>query len=347
MTVLVTGGAGYIGGHMVLALLDVGEDVVVLDDLSTGFRWAVPDSARLIVGDFGDMALVKRIIAEHQIDAIAHFAAKIVVPESVSDPLLYYLNNTAKARNLLQCAVDGKIKHFVFSSTAAVYGEPDMDPIPESIPLAPINPYGRSKLMTEWMLQDAAKAHGLKFAILRYFNVAGADPRRRLGQSSPQATHLIKVAVQAALGYRPGLEVFGTDYPTRDGSCVRDFIQVTDLVDAHVGALDYLRKGGESFTCNCGYGRGLSVLEVVDAVKQVAGTDFKVRISGRRPGDPASLVAGTQRIRALLGWEPKYDDLPTIIGQALEWERRLHNKPLTREHSGPDSLEHNAANFSQ
>lgn len=342
MTVLVTGGAGYIGGHMVLALLDIGEKVVVLDDLSTGFRWAVPESAGLIVGDFGDMALVRRIIAEHQIDAIAHFAAKIVVPESVSDPLLYYLNNTAKARNLLQCAVDGKIKHFIFSSTAAVYGEPEIDPIPESLPLSPINPYGRSKLMTEWMLQDVAKAHGLKFAILRYFNVAGADPKRRLGQSSPQATHLIKVAVQAALGYRPGFEVFGTDYPTKDGSCVRDFIQVTDLVDAHVTALDYLRKGGESFICNCGYGRGLSVLEVVTAVKQVAGTDFNVRISARRPGDPASLVASTQLIKALLGWTPKYDDLPTIISQALDWERRLHNKPLAREHSASNPLERHA-----
>lgn len=333
MAVLVTGGAGYIGGHMVLALLDVGEKVIVLDDLSTGFRWAVPESVKLVVGDFGDTALVRRIIAENQIDAIAHFAAKIIVPESVSDPLLYYLNNTAKARNLLECAVAGKIKHFVFSSTAAVYGEPAVDPIPETVPLAPINPYGRSKLMTEWMLQDVAKAHGLKFAILRYFNVAGADPKRRLGQSSPQATHLIKVAVQAALGYRPGLDIFGLDYPTRDGSCVRDFIQVTDLVDAHVTALDYLRKGGESFICNCGYGRGLSVLEVVNAVKQVAGTDFKVRLSARRPGDPASLVANSQRIRELLGWKPKYDDLPTIISQALDWERRLHNRPLANEHT--------------
>ena len=338
MTVLVTGGAGYIGGHMVLALLDAGEKVAVLDDLSTGFRWAVPAAAKLIAGDVGDVALVDDILARHKIDAIAHFAAKIVVPESVSDPLGYYLNNTAKARTLLECAVRGKIKHFIFSSTAAVYGEPPVTPVDETLPLAPINPYGRSKLMVEWMLEDTAQAHGLKFAILRYFNVAGADPKGRLGQSTPNATHLIKVAVQAALGLRPGLEVFGTDYETRDGTCIRDYIQVSDLVAAHLMALDYLRKGGESFICNCGYGRGVSVLEVVDAVKQVSGFDFKARISGRRPGDPASLVAGTKRIKAVLGWTPKYDDLPTIVVQALEWERRVHNKSITGEPAGPNSL---------
>ncbi len=338
MTVLVTGGAGYIGGHMVLALLDAGEKVAVLDDLSTGFRWAVPAAAKLIAGDVGDVALVDDILARHKIDAIAHFAAKIVVPESVADPLGYYLNNTAKARTLLECAVRGKIKHFIFSSTAAVYGEPPVTPVDETVQLAPINPYGRSKLMVEWMLEDTVQAHGLKFAILRYFNVAGADPKGRLGQSTPNATHLIKVAVQAALGLRPGLEVFGTDYETRDGTCIRDYIQVSDLVAAHLMALDYLRKGGESFICNCGYGRGVSVLEVVDAVKQVSGVDFKVRISGRRPGDPASLVAGTKRIKAVLGWTPKYDDLPTIVGQALEWERRLHNKSITGEPAGANSL---------
>jgi UDP-glucose 4-epimerase len=338
MTVLVTGGAGYIGGHMVLALLDAGEKVVVLDDLSTGFPWAVGAAAKLIVGDVGDAALVDDILARHKIDAIAHFAAKIVVPESIGDPLLYYLNNTAKARTLLECAVRGQIKHFIFSSTAAVYGEPPVTPVDETLPLAPINPYGRSKLMVEWMLEDTAQAHGLKFAILRYFNVAGADPKGRLGQSTPNATHLIKVAVQAALGLRPGLEVFGTDYETRDGTCIRDYIQVSDLVAAHLMALDYLRKSGESFICNCGYGHGVSVLEVVDAVKQVSGADFKVRISGRRPGDPASLVAATKRIKAVLGWTPKYDDLPTIVGQALEWERRLHNKSITGEPTGANSL---------
>ncbi|MGH6823714.1 MAG: UDP-glucose 4-epimerase GalE, partial [Methylocella sp.] len=262
MTVLVTGGAGYIGGHMVLALLDAGEKVVVIDDLSTGFRWVVPDAAKLIVGDVGHAALIEEILGKYNIDAIAHFAAKIVVPESIGDPLRYYLNNTAKARTLLECAARGKIKHFIFSSTAAVYGEPLVTPVGETVPPAPINPYGRSKLMTEWMLEDAAKAHGLKFAILRYFNVAGADPNGRLGQSTPTATHLIKVAVQAALGLRPGLEVFGTDYPTRDGTCIRDYIQVNDLVAAHLMALDYLRRGGESLVCNCGYGRGVSVLEV-------------------------------------------------------------------------------------
>jgi UDP-glucose 4-epimerase len=339
MTVLVTGGAGYIGSHMVLALLDAGEEVVVLDDLSTGFRAAVKHRAKLIVGDVGNAALVDNILAGHKIDAIAHFAAKIVVPESIDDPLRYYLNNTAKARTLLECAVRGKIKHFVFSSTAAVYGEPPVTPVDETVPLAPINPYGRSKLMVEWMLEDAAKAHDLNFAILRYFNVAGADPKGRLGQSTPQATHLIKVAAQAALGFRPDLEVFGTDYPTRDGTCIRDYLQVSDLVAAHLLALDYLRNGGKSLICNCGYGRGVSVFEVVDAVKQVSGADFKVRISGRRPGDPASLVAGTKRIKAVLGWTPNYDDLLTIVGQALDWERRLHDKSVTGEPAGANSLE--------
>jgi len=342
MTVLVTGGAGYIGGHMVLALLDAGEKAVVLDDLSTGFRWAVPEAAKLIVGDVGDAALVGDILAEHKIDAIAHFAAKIVVPESAAEPLRYYLDNTAKARTLFECAVRGKIKHFIFSSTAAVYGETADGLVSETAPLAPISPYGRSKLMSEWMLHDVSKAHELKFAILRYFNVAGADPKGRIGQSTPQATHLIKVAVQAALGLRPCLEVFGTDYPTPDGTCIRDYIQVSDLAAAHLMALDHLRKGGESLICNCGYGRGVSVLEVVDAVKQGSGADFKVRISGRRPGDPVALVADTKRIKAVLGWTPKYDDLPTIVGQALDWERRLHNKSIAGQPAGVNSLEFNA-----
>ena len=233
----------------------------------------------------------------------------------------------------------GKIKHFIFSSTAAVYGEPPVAQVDETVPLAPVNPYGRSKLMVEWMLSDTARGHDLKFAILRYFNVAGADPNGRLGQSTPNATHLIKVAVQAALGLRPALEVFGTDYPTRDGTCIRDYIQVSDLVAAHLMAIDHLRKGGESVICNCGYGRGFSVLEVVDAVKQASGADFKVRMSGRRPGDPASLVASTKRIKAVLGWKPKYDDLPTIVGQALDWERRLHDKSLAGQPAGAKSLE--------
>jgi UDP-glucose 4-epimerase len=332
MAVLVTGGAGYIGGHMVLALRDAGEQVVVLDDLSTGFRWAVPDTAELVVGDFGDAELVGRVIAERGIDAIAHFAAKIVVPDSVSDPLGYYLNNTAKARSLIDCAVHQGVRHFIFSSTAAVYGEPETNPIGEAMTLAPINPYGRSKLMVEWMLEDTAKAHPLTYAALRYFNVAGADPQGRLGQSTPRATHLIKVAVQAALGHRDGMDVFGTDYPTPDGSCVRDYIQVTDLIAAHMKALDYLRAGGASLVCNCGYGRGLSVLEVIDIVKKVSGVDFAVRLAGRRAGDPANLVAGADRVRKVLGWTPRHDDPVEIVRQALDWERRLHNQNLA--HTG-------------
>ena len=327
MSVLVTGGAGYIGGHMVLALLDAGERVVVLDDLSTGFRWAVPEAATFVQGDFGDQALVARILVEHDIDAVAHFAAKIVVPDSVSDPLGYYLNNTAKARALIESVVKGGVKHFIFSSTAAVYGEPEQSPVAEDIAKAPINPYGRSKLMVEWMLADACTAHDLRAVVLRYFNVAGADPQGRLGQSGPNATHLIKVAVQAALGHRDGMNVFGTDYPTPDGSCVRDYIQVSDLIAAHMLALKHLRNGGESLTCNCGYSRGLSVLEIVDTVKRVSGVDFPVRVSGRRAGDPASLVARANRVRAVLGWQPRYaDDVDAIVKQALDWERRLHNR---------------------
>ena len=326
MTVLVTGGAGYIGGHMVLALVDAGERVVVLDDLSTGFRWAVRPPATLIVGDTGNAALVDSIIREYRIDAIAHFAAKIVVPDSVTDPLLYYLNNTAKARSLLECAVRGNVRYFVFSSTAAVYGEPAYDVIPESAPLAPINPYGRSKLMTEWMLQDVSKAHGMKFAILRYFNVAGADPKRRLGQSGSNATHLIKLASQTAIGVKPYLAVFGTDYSTKDGTCIRDYIQVTDLADAHVLALNYLRDGGINLILNCGYGHGHSVFEVVDAVKKASGIGFEIRLSDRRSGDAVVLVADPTRIKSVLGWKPKWDDLPAIVTQALEWEKRLQSK---------------------
>ncbi len=324
MSVLVTGGAGYIGGHMVLALLDAGESVVVLDNLSTGFRWAVPPQATFIQGDFGDEALVAKLIADHGIEAVAHFAAKIVVPESVADPLGYYHNNTAKARSLIETVVKGGVGHFIFSSTAAVYGEPDAMPVTEDIPLAPINPYGRSKLMVEWMLADTVRAYPLNAAVLRYFNVAGADPQGRLGQSTPNATHLIKIAVQAALGHRDGMDCFGTDYPTRDGSCVRDYIQVSDLIAAHMLALRHLRSGGDSLTCNCGYGRGLSVLEIIDVVKAVSGVDFPVRIAARRAGDPASLVAGAERARRLLGWQPRYaDDVHAIVHQALEWERRL------------------------
>ncbi len=328
MTVLVTGGAGYIGSHMVLALLDAGEEVVVIDNLSTGFDWVLPPEVELVVGDMGDQALVEGVIRRRGVDAIAHFAAKIVVPESVADPLGYYLNNTVKSRALIEAAVRAGVAHFIFSSTAAVYGEPAVVPVPEDLPLSPVSPYGRSKLMTEWMLADAAYAHGLRYVVLRYFNVAGADPQGRAGQSTPNATHLIKVAAQTALGDRPRMEVFGTDYPTADGSCVRDYIQVSDLAAAHLSALAHLRKGGESLTLNCGYGRGYSVLEVIEVVKRVSGVDFEVRISPRRPGDPAQIVAKADRIRERLGWRPHYDDLEAIVAQALAWERSLKQRNL-------------------
>ena len=324
MAVLVTGGAGYIGSHMVLALLDAGHDaVVVLDDLSTGFDWAVPPEVKLVVGDMGDTALVRQVIRDNGIDAVAHFAARIVVPDSVADPLGYYLANTVKTRAMLEAVVASGVRHFIFSSTAAVYGETTVSPVPEDLAPAPVSPYGRSKLMSEWMLADAAHAHDLTFVVLRYFNVAGADPRGRTGQSTPNATHLIKVACQAALGQRPKLEVFGTDYPTPDGSCLRDYIQVSDLADAHLTALNHLRGGGASLTLNCGYGRGYSVLEVVDVVKRVSGVDFAVKLSPRRPGDPPQIVAKADRVRAELGWRPKHDDLEGIVRQALAWEEAL------------------------
>ncbi|MGU3383023.1 UDP-glucose 4-epimerase GalE [Methylobacterium sp. D53M] len=327
MAVLVTGGAGYIGSHMVLALLDAGhEEVVVLDDLSTGFDWAVPEGVKLVVGDVADQALVTQTILQHRIDALAHFAAKIVVPESVADPLGYYLANTVKTRALIEASVRAGVKNVIFSSTAAVYGEPEASPVPEDLPLKPINPYGRSKLMSEWMIADAAAAYGFSYVVLRYFNVAGADPEGRSGQSTPNATHLIKVATQAALGQRARLDVFGTDYPTPDGSCLRDYIQVSDLAEAHRLALDHLRSGGESLTLNCGYGRGYSVLEVVGVVKRISGRDFEVRLCPRRAGDPAQIVAEAARIRDRLGWQPRHDDLDAIVGQALAWEERLEKR---------------------
>ena len=324
MAVLVTGGAGYIGSHMVLALIDAGhEEVVVLDDLSTGFDWALPPEVTLVRGDVADQTLVAETIRRHNIDALAHFAAKIVVPDSVSDPLGYYLANTVKSRALIEAAIGAGVRHVIFSSTAAVYGEPSVVPVPEDLTPNPINPYGRSKLMTEWMLEDAARAHGITYVVLRYFNVAGADPRGRSGQSTPNATHLIKVATQAALGRRERLEVFGTDYPTPDGSCLRDYIQVSDLAAAHLVALNHLRRGGESLTLNCGYGRGYSVLEVIDVVKSVSGVDFPVKLSPRRAGDPSRIIAGADRIRAELGWVPQHDDLREIVTQALAWEEAL------------------------
>ncbi len=323
MTILVTGGAGYIGSHMVHALVDAGEPVIVLDNLSTGFEWALPKEARLIVGETGDQPLVAELIAQHGIEAIIHFAASIVVPESVSEPLRYYRNNTVNSRALIECAVQGGVKHFVFSSTAAVYGEPEHSPISEDNRLMPMSPYGWSKLMTEVMLRDASAAYGIGHVILRYFNVAGADPHGRTGQSTKGATHLIKIAVETALGRRPSMQVFGTDYPTPDGTCIRDYIHVSDLVRAHSDALAYLRGGGPSVTLNCGYGQGFSVLDVINSVKRVSGVDFKVELAGRRAGDPAQLVARSDRARSVLGWKPQLDQLPTIVGHALAWERKL------------------------
>jgi UDP-glucose 4-epimerase len=324
MTILVTGGAGYIGSHMVLELLDSGEKVVVVDNLSTGFRWAVPDAAQLAIGNAGDESLISTIIEMHDIEAIIHFAGSIVVPESIADPLGYYANNTVTSRSLIASAVAGGVKHFIFSSTAAVYGMPEQNPVFENAALQPISPYGTSKMMTEMMLHDTAFAHDLNFVALRYFNVAGADPKGRSGQSTANATHLIKVASQAALGQRPRLEVYGTDYDTPDGTCIRDYIHVTDLVRAHMAALSYLRAGGESQRLNCGYGRGSSVLEVIDSVKNISGVDFPVSRAARRPGDPAALVAGADKIRDTLGWAPEYDDLNGIVSDALAWEDRLN-----------------------
>jgi UDP-glucose 4-epimerase len=318
MTVLVTGGAGYIGSHMVLALIGAGESVVVLDDLSTGFREAVHPEAKLVAS----------LIQAHKIDAVIHFAAKIVVPDSVADPLGYYLANTVKTRALLAAVVAGHVRHFVFSSTAAVYGNPEENPVSEDAKLSPMSPYGNSKLISEWMLRDVANVYDFHYVALRYFNVAGADPEGRTGQSTKGATHLIKVACETASGKRNRMSVFGTDYPTPDGTCIRDYIHVTDLVAAHLDALHYLRAGGENLVLNCGYGRGFSVLEVIDTVKRVSGKDFPVEIVGRRPGDPAAIVAHADRIRQQLGWRPRYDGLATIVTHALAWEDRLKDRSL-------------------
>lgn len=326
MAVLVTGGAGYIGSHMVWELLDQGEKVVVLDRLSTGFDWAVPEAATLIVGDIGDQPLVEEVLQRHSVDCIIHFAGSIIVPESVADPLGYYLNNTVKSRTLIESAVRCGVKHFIFSSTAAVYGTPRINPVPESEPLLPESPYGRSKLMTELMLADAAAAHGFTYAALRYFNVAGADPQQRTGQSTQGATHLIKVACETAIGKRPHIEIFGTDYDTPDSTCIRDYIHVSDLVNAHYLALAYLRKGGESITANCGYGKGYSVREVIDAVKRVSGQDFTVIESSRRPGDPVAIVADSERCSSQFGWRPAHADLEKIVHHALSWEEVLKQR---------------------
>lgn len=323
MTVLVTGGAGYIGSHMVLALLDAGDKVVVVDNLSTGFRSAVPPPAVLIEGNVGDQDLVRRVIEEHEVRAIIHFAGSIVVPDSVADPLGYYLNNTVNSRALIEAAVQTGVSSFIFSSTAAVYGNPAEIPVKENAALKPVSPYGTSKLMTELMLADTAFAHDFRYVALRYFNVAGADPAGRAGQSTPRATHLIKVACETALGKRASMDVFGTDYATPDGTCVRDYIHVTDLVAAHMAALKHLEGGGGSDVFNCGYSSGYSVLEVIEAVKRAAGGPFPVTLAPRRPGDAEAIVADSTKIRTRLGWEPRLADLDLIVTHALAWERSL------------------------
>ncbi len=323
MSVLVTGGAGYIGSHAVIDLLRAGEEVVVIDDLSTGFDWAVQEAARFCQGDIADEALVHRLLRDHGVEAVIHFAGSVVVPESVENPLKYYLNNTARSRSLIETCVRAGVKHFIFSSTAAVYGMVGNAPVSEDMQLAPMSPYGRSKLMTEWMLADVAAAHDMTFAALRYFNVAGGDPEGRVGQSTANATHLIKVACQTALGQRPYIEIYGDDYPTPDGTCIRDYIHVSDLAAAHTAALGHLRNGGASFIANCGYGHGFSVRDVLGAVERAAGHGFEVRQAPRRAGDPASIVSNPALIKKTLGWEPVYDDLNTIVAHALAWERRL------------------------
>lgn len=329
MAILVTGGAGYIGSHMCWALNDAGEEIVVIDNLSTGFEWAVPPNARFYRGDIEDMSLLAKIRAENEIEAIIHFAGSIIVPESVSNPLKYYHNNTAKSRGLIEFAVTSGIKYFVFSSTAAVYGTPSSnEAVDENAQTKPESPYGMSKLMTEYMLRDTGFAHDFHFTALRYFNVCGADPKGRTGQSTQGATHLIKVACEAALGKREKIEVFGTDYPTPNGTCIRDYIHVWDLVNAHLCALRRLRAGGKSIIANCGYGKGYSVLEVLDAVKAVNGNDFQVAFSPRRAGDAVRIIANSSLIKSELAWEPKLDDLPLILRHALDWEASLATRNI-------------------
>ena len=325
-TILVTGGAGYIGSHVVVQLRARGERVVVLDDLSRGFRQAVLDTP-LVVGQAGDRDTVLRVLREHGVDTVMHFAAYTIVPESVREPLKYYGNNTCSTRSLLQCCLESGVEHFVFSSTAAVYGIPSDGVAAESSPTAPINPYGTSKLMSEWMLRDVSAASSLKHVALRYFNVAGSDSQCRVGQATPKATLLVKVACEAVVGKRPHVSIFGTDYPTPDGTGVRDYIHVEDLATAHLNALDYLRAGGASTVLNVGYGHGYSVREVLQSVERVAGERLKIVEEPRRPGDPPALVARADRVRQELGWKPRLDDLDTIVRTALAWEKRLLREP--------------------
>jgi len=331
MTVLVTGGAGYIGSHMVQALAEAGESVVVIDNLSTGFSAFLPEGVPLFIGDAADENLVERVISAHGVESIIHFAGSVVVPDSMRDPLAYYRNNTMTTRSLLNVAVKCGINRFIFSSTAAVYGNPDQMPVPENAPTRPLSPYGSSKLMTEIMLHDVASVHGMNYIVMRYFNVAGADPKARIGLATVGATHLLKIAVEAATGQRAKVDVFGTDYPTPDGSCIRDFIHVSDLAQAHRAALSYLRGGGASTTLNCGYGRGYSVIETIEAVRKVSGRNFAIQHAARRPGDIMTMVADTRRIRNLLDWTPQYDNLETIAAHALAWEEKL-----SRERNGAE-----------
>lgn len=320
--VLVTGGAGYIGSHVVRQLGEAGERIVVLDNLYSGFAESVL-YGELVIGDTGDCELVARILREHDIDSVLHFAAHTVVPESVSNPLKYYGNNTSNTRSLLQCCSEAGIKHFIFSSTAAVYGMPNTPMASEDTPTAPINAYGTSKLMSEMMLRDLSAVTDLRHVVLRYFNVAGSDPQGRIGQSTRDATLLIKVACEAALGKRPHVSIFGTDYPTPDGTGVRDYIHVEDLADAHLKALTYLRNGGNSTTLNCGYGHGYSVREVLDTVQRVHGKTLTIQEMPRRAGDPPTLVAKADRVRNVLDWKPRYDDLTVIVKTSLAWEKKL------------------------
>jgi UDP-glucose 4-epimerase len=325
-SVLVTGGAGYIGSHTVLQLVARGERVVVLDDLSTGFRQAVRD-VPLVDGNVGNRKVVDQLLAEHNVDTIVHFAAHTIVPESVSDPLKYYCNNTAATRTLLEAASKAGVKHFVFSSTAAVYGIPSAGVAAEETPTAPINPYGTSKLMSEWMLRDLCAVTPLRSVVLRYFNVAGSDTQGRIGQSTRKATLLVKAAVEAAVGKRSHLSIFGTDFPTPDGTGVRDYIHVEDLATAHLNALDYLRAGGASLTANCGYGHGYSVREVLSSVEKIAGVKLDIREEPRRAGDPPALIAKADKARQVLGWKPKLDDIDVIVRTSLDWEKRLQRDP--------------------